>query len=298
MELEDGQVRVRGLVMGPGTPYKIREFSLWGRMARADQTTARAWAHGESGGAEWLQAVPVALVVRTEGANLTDWQRLLDRLLATWSPIGDGDDVEIRWRLGDQERVMYGRPRTVDPQIRHIRTGRIVTALAMLCPDPTQYSADLVTTPPIPLPVTTGGLAPPWTPPITITSTTVAGSSELVNAGTKDAALTLTIEAMSTPLVSPSITLVAPDGTISTLTVSLTLDVGQVLVLDTGRRTAVLNGVVSRRSAVTGRWPLLPGTGVNGNDTNPPPAVSILQFRATAYSATARLTPSWRHAWW
>jgi hypothetical protein len=100
-----------------------------------------------------------------------------------------------------------------------------------------------------------------------------------VNAGTFPSPWTATITG---PCTSPSI---SNNLTGQTMTALLTLGVGDVLLIDFGNRTIVLNATASRRSSMSvgsSWWSLVPGS-------------TPMTFSANA--ASGQLTASWRDAY-
>lgn len=296
MSLAEGQVSVRGLVMGPDTDYKVLEFNPWVRSVRADQSGARAWGHGSWSGAEWAEQAVVPILIETLTEDLTSWRRAQQHLAAAFAPIGDATaDVELRWCLDGVEYLLRGRPRLVSPTIEHLRTGRIRSGCSFVAPDPTIYSGIEYASGDVYLPSVTGGIAPPLTPPLTITATVSSGTAHLVNAGTRATSLRLHIESGANALVSPRITVTGPDGAPLTLRLGLTLAAGDFLDIDTAARTVTLNGTADRRAYAVGDWPLL--AGIPAGDYTSTEAASDITWMADVYSATARLSATWRYAW-
>lgn len=148
--------------------------------------------------------------------------------------------------------------------------------------DPRRYATELSTYE-TPLPSTTGGLTIPLTLPFTIDATTDEGQIAAYNAGSFETRPVFTITG---PVTSPRIHTQYEDGTVKTLTLTLTLGSGDEVVIDTDRHTVVLNGDVSRRRYLSGEWPVIGAR----------QEVSF-QFRASTYNSTARLTATWRSAW-
>lgn len=278
MPLAEGQVQVGFLVMGEGTPYRMLEFAPWTRTVRADQGGDRAWNHGSWSGAEWQDEAVVPMLIRVVGDDAGSWLALHQALAAAFAP--SNEDVELRWVTGGVEFLLLGRPRLVDPRIRTLARGQIVTKAGFVALDPAVYSGALHTVQ-LALPIVTGGLAVPITVPFSVDATVLTGRAEITNAGTKPVGLKLRIDG---PVVEPRVLLLT-DGAVTTLQLWLTLTAGQWLDIDTGARTVHINGTVSRRGNASGGWPELPhGT-------------HELFFDANAYDAAALLTASWRDAW-
>lgn len=298
MPLLDGQVQVRDLVMGEGTSFEMIQFNPWTRNVRAPSQTARAWNHGDWSGAEWQNAVTVPIVVSIEGRPAPDacegdfdtWIANRHQLALAFSAVGDSIfDVELRWRFGSVEYLMFGRPRMVDPEARWlswVRPGAAASQCAFVALDPRVYSGELHQGGPTGLPITTSGLLVPFTVPLLVPGKLIAGELELVNAGTTPAGLFVRIDG---PVADPGFFLQRPDGSVQSVRVEVTLEAGQWLEIDTAAGTVFLNGLptASQRGATIWQidpYPLLPGT-------------NTLRFIATDYNDAAQITVFWRDAW-
>ena len=281
MTLAEGQVQLRDLVIGPGTPYRFvkgQHFNPFSRAVRADQGGARAWAAGSWSGQEWAEQVviPMRLVVLARG--VAEYAAAMQQLLDTFAPAST--DLDMTFALGGAEYLMRVRPRLVDPEPRHV-DGHVYMQAAVVALDPTIYSAaehQVV----LGLPSTVGGLTLPATAPLTVDATVTSGRATITNAGRKPAGLRLRVDG---PVVEPRVSLLT-DTSAQTLRLWLTLDVGQWLDIDTAARTVYLNGAVSRRGNASGDWPILPAS-----------AAAELAFDAAAYDPAATLTATWRDAW-
>jgi hypothetical protein len=148
-------------------------------------------------------------------------------------------------------------------------------SLSLLAPDPRKYdstsrSVSLV------LPVLTGGIAPPLTPPLTITGSTSTSQATLVNDGNVLTYPTLVI-------VGP-----CPPATIVNLTTGEARRVldpvpaGQSLIIDELNGTATVQGQARR---------------VLGTPVGLRPGVNEIAFSADGYEADAQLLISYRSAW-
>lgn len=161
-------------------------------------------------------------------------------------------------------------------------TDTIVTwSLLVTAPDPRRYGTALRTAS-TGLPITTGGLALPATPPLVMSAVTVQGSIAATNEGSIASLPVLTVAG---PVQAPRITTVYPDGTSVALFYSQDLVTGEVLTLDCASRTASIGGA-SRRRYLSGTWPVIPAGG----------SAQFL-FGSPTYSAPATLTAAWRPAW-
>jgi hypothetical protein len=276
----DGQVEVNGLLMGPDTPFYVAEFNPYTRTARNRQAD-RVWGPGAWSGREDIDATAIPMRIHLLADDVTGWVAAQQALHAALR--ASSVDVELKWRLGGVDYLMFVRPRLVEPSPAYAEMGHGPARVALMALDPRIYGATLnqVT---LGLPSTTGGLTIPFTIPFTVSAVTTAGRVSITNAGTEETPMSLLIEANGAQLVQPRITLVS-GSTISVLRVNLTLEAGQYLEIDTGNRTVYLNGTSSRRGYVSGDFPLLPA------------GTSDLAFDAGTYSSVAELTASWRDTW-
>ncbi|MEU5965956.1 hypothetical protein ABZ777_32525 [Micromonospora parva] len=286
MPLAEGQIQVRGLVMGPGTMFEtLRGFDPWSRQARAEQGDGRAWGDGAWSGAEWTAETVVPIPLRVKNAadrTPGGWVAAHQLLAEAFAP--SHEDLELRWCTGGTEYVLFGRPRMVEPEVATAPAGWTYTRAAFVALDPTVYSG-VEHSVSLGLPSTIGGLTVPLTVPVTVDATVIAGRVTVTNAGRKATGLRLRIDG---PVPEPRVSLLTDAGT-ATLRFWLTLTSGQWLDIDTAARTVYLNGTASRRgltSADGGGWPILPP----GGDAE-------LAFDAAAYNASALLTAFWRDAW-
>ncbi|SCL15045.1 phage distal tail protein [Micromonospora inyonensis] len=162
MALSEGQVQLRDLVIGPGTPYRFvkgSHFNPFKRDVRADQGGARAWSAGSWSGAEWAEQVAIAMRLVVLARGPAEYVTLMSRLLAAFAP--SGGDVDLRFVLAGAEYLMRGRPRMVDPESRHL-DGHTYVQAAFVALDPTIYSGTEHEVP-LSLPSTVGGLTVPLT---------------------------------------------------------------------------------------------------------------------------------------
>jgi hypothetical protein len=135
------------------------------------------------------------------------------------------------------------------------------------------------------LPVATGGRPTPYTPPYTLTATTVSGEIDAVNSGSFETRPVIVIDG---PVSQPQVLAAMPDGSVRPMTYSQDLGVGDELVIDVDAKSCVLNGAVSRRRFLTLPlgWPVIPAG-----------STVAFTFAAVTYSASALLTVRWRSAW-
>lgn len=154
--------------------------------------------------------------------------------------------------------------------------GRASFSLSLLAPDPRKYdSTSRMAT--LVLPLLSGGIAPPLTPPFTITGSTTLSQITLTNDGTTTTYPTLV-------LAGPC----PPGGRIANLTTGEAMRVvdavpaDQSLVIDVLNGTATVSG--QSRRVLGSWWGLVPGA-------------NEIAFSADGYDAGAQLAISYRSAW-
>lgn len=137
------------------------------------------------------------------------------------------------------------------------------------------------------LPIADGGLAIPspasgLTVPFAIPATVTNNVVKVGSNGTGTPRVVVTIQAVNSQLTNPQIM----DELGNRMTFNLVLTVGQSLVIDLDKRTILLNGTASRRSALRGSW------------INPRPGMS-LTFNAEGFLSTnqATATVAWTDTW-
>lgn len=287
--LAPGQLRVRGLTLGPGTPYIVTSFNPWQRQARSEAGGARAWGHGGWSGAEWAdeKVIPLTIEVGDPAGTGTDWLDADGALAAAFAPVGDsGEQVALEFNWAGRELMCFGRPRMVEPDNWRPGLTASTTQAAFVALDPLIY--DGVDRDPVAvgLPSFEGGLSVPFTVPFTVPGVMVDGQADLVNAGTAEVGLRFTVAG---PVAEPRVSLLRPDGEVQTLRFRFGLDAAQWVEVDTAARTVLLNGLpqASRRGQVSGEFPLLPA------------GTSTLHFRAAVENEQAQVQvfPPFS-AWW
>jgi len=169
---------------------------------------------------------------------------------------------------------------SAETKISDRKNGVFDFSLQVTAPDPVRYSAALNQAS-CPLPTSSGGVAFPLTFPLDFGEGSSGGRLQLENRGT---APTWPVWRVSGPCPDPVI--LNPE-TGEQLAFGLTVQSGEVLVVDTDARTVLLQGTASRRSFLLpdSEWfPLRPGANRIG-------------FRAARTDQNARLTAEWRDAW-
>lgn len=287
MVLQELQVQIRDLVMGPGTRFWCTGFNPYQLRARADQTGPRAWGHGTWSGAEWADERVVAGRVWAITGGPAEWVDANEELAEAWRPVGDSDEqVELRWVRGGKERVLFGTPRIIDQDVALISGGVSLGQFQFVSQDPRIYfGQESVAT--AGLPVQTGGLIVPVTVPLSVDGVLAGGRANLLNEGRAEAPLTFRIDG---PVLSPTVVVQRPDGTIQQVRFDLELAAGQFMNVDSRARTALINGLPQSNQRGRATWdldqyPLLKGT-------------NVLRYMAGGFNETTLITARWRSATW
>lgn len=153
--------------------------------------------------------------------------------------------------------------------------GRAEFSLSVIAPDPRKYDANSRSVSLV-LPASSGGIAPPLTPPFTIAGSTSTSQATLTNDGTVETYPTLTITGPCPPARIINLT------TSEAIRVVDAVPAGQTLVIDVLNGTAVTGG--QSRRVLGSWWGLVPG-------------VNEVAFSADSYDAGAGLSLSYRSAW-
>ena len=153
--------------------------------------------------------------------------------------------------------------------------GRAEMSLSVIAPDPRKYDATSRNTSLV-LPLLTGGIAPPLTPPITVTGSTSRSQVTLTNDGNITTYPSLVV-------VGP-----CPPATIANLTTGEALRIVDAVPADQSLVIDVLNGTATNggqaRRVLGSWWGLVPG-------------VNEVALTADGYDAGAQLLVSYRSAW-
>lgn len=293
MPLAADQVRIvrlsGSLLMGPGTRYTVLPgWDPFTRATRSPQSMERTQGHGSIRGSEWVDqaVVLIPISVNRVGATKAEWLEAHDELAAAFMAVGStGETCELYFEHGGSEYVLFGTPRTPRVDGDNLSVGKSAEQLAFVAPDPRRYSAELTT-------VSTGlteylsGLVTPFTTPFTIYTVLSSGLLDLTNTGRAESGLTVRIDG---PIAGPQLVLQRPDGSVQMLSINIDLAAGQFLLIDSKKRTALLDGVSTANFRGSSQWgwdkfPLLPG-------------VTSLRFLGSDETNTAQATVSYRSAW-
>ncbi|KPC71710.1 hypothetical protein ADL26_15315, partial [Thermoactinomyces vulgaris] len=117
--LQTSQWKVRDLVMGPGTVFRVADSSkTFALTIRDPQSQDHSYGHGGIVGAEWAnpRVIPIRVFIDTVEHTEASWVDAVDQLAAAFQPVGStGEIVELYRNIDGREYVWFGRPRLIDP---------------------------------------------------------------------------------------------------------------------------------------------------------------------------------------
>lgn len=282
MTITDYQLAVSttGLILGPTTNYIIKTPGPLGLGQMRASQHVKPFDHGEFLSPEYVGARewPIDLSVRGDSPALA--QANVDALIQAWYMDNTGaasfDTVaymSAKLPGWSEPRRLYGRPRASAVDVTTIVQSHAEATLSWYAGDPRWYS-DSLHTQAFATSVAVSGRGWPRAFNYGWGGTGSSGAVVVTNAGTFN---TWPVWTFTGPLTN----LTLSNGT-QTLTITLTMTAGDVLVVDFNAKTVLLNGA-SRYFAKGGSWwSLLPGS-------------NSIQFTTSAGSGTASM--SWRDAW-
>jgi tail protein len=254
------QLEIGGLVLGSGTSYQIDADGPAG-LGLPDLRTSdlpRPQDHGVFFGADFFSSRTVTIDIWLLAGIPADATDLMDALIAVWQPPAGSDTyAPLTVRLpGQDDRVLYGRPRRLAYDTSRLRSGAVKGTLQYEAADPRLYSATggLAT---VNLPTVTGGLEWPTGWPL-IWGTGTAGGVTITNDGNFGARPVVTFHGDLLGLTLENVTA----GKAFHMNDSYLLGAGETLVVDFDARTVLLDGTASRYGDVDSTsqwWELQPG---------------------------------------
>jgi hypothetical protein len=274
--LHAGQLLLGEITLGAvddyGVEWILERLDGWDTPPTTGAVEQRVADHGG-----WLSAAHYApRVIEIRGSLIADtWDaasRALDRL-ASAVPLSSLSTLYV----AETERVLQAAVRQEGDPLTERSGGWAQFSLSLIAPDPRRYSPEVVTLE-TGLPSTSGGLSLPLTLPLTVGATVTSSVLTATNAGNMGTRPTLTVRGPTAPG-----TTITHRGTGQVLTIPDAVPVNRTLVLDTGRKTALLDGTATRR--VRGAW------FEYAKDDNE------IAFASPVYDASARLVSEHRHAW-
>lgn len=267
-----------GAVDSSGVAWTIGKDGLqgWDSPDVRTQYSDRQADHGSWAGPAYLAARVITLAGTITAPDLVTLDTAMDQLAAaaalTDTLLVVGETIPRQCTVRRSGRVL------MQPVTDRIATYSVMVTAA----DPRRYSTVLQSQS-TGLPSVTGGLTLPVTMPVTITATTASGQFTLTNAGTVATRPVLTVTG---PVATPTILAQLPDGSVTQLTYSDTLNSGDVLVIDCDAHSVVLNGQASRRRYLSGTWPEIPAG-----------SSAVFQWSSPGYDPSAMLAGTCRAAW-
>lgn len=267
-----------GVVDAAGVAWAIGKDGLkgWSGSSVRTQYTDREADHGAWAGKTYLGARVITLAGTVTAPDLATLDAAAEQLFAAAATTDT--TLVVTETIPKQCTVRRSGDPLWDPETDRVARYSVLLTAA----DPRRYSTTLQSVP-TGLPVSSGGLTLPLTLPLTITAGSSSGSITLTNAGTIGTRPRFTVTG---PVTAPVILVQYPDSTVLQLAYSDTLVAGDSLVIDTDARSVTLNGAVSRRRYLSGRWPEIP-----------PGQTVTVQWTASSYDPAATLTGTCRSAW-
>lgn len=271
------------LLLGPSTPYVVRNVDGLGAPPLRTSDAARPRDHGAWVGSDYMDARTVTLQLVVTGATAAATVAAVDTLKAYWYPtVAPAGRKRLAYRLpGDVAKELVGRTRRLDVDLDSLPHGYVPVKAEFYAGDPQIRSvADHNATLPVSS-TTTGGRTYARTYSTTYTGGFTNAIVTVTNAGTIAARPTLVLYG---PLTNPRVEHLTSDAAID---LALTIAAGEYLVIDFTERTVMLDGYASRYYALTSAstwFDLSPGA----ND------VRLLDG---AGSTTGRGVLTWHDAW-
>jgi len=256
-----------------GTNWMLLAFDGLDGVDVAGQVVQRAGDHGAYAPPQYYAARNITLTVQASALS----QALRDVARATMQQAVPVSDLAL-FRFDEPiPKQMYVR-----------RSGRLTETyqnnveatftVGLVAPDPRKYSTVLHQAV-VNQGAAAAGLAPPWTPPITLPAGAPPMALSASNAGSFETRPTVVVQG---PVIAPQIVNVTTGQTVSYT--SLTLGATDQLVVDFNSRTATFNGAF-RPADLSSAWWVMPQA-----------STTTVQLYGTA-SPGASMTVQWRDAW-
>lgn len=270
-----------GLILGPGTQYRVgRTRGLWTRSPEGNDTS-KAGEHGSIAGQDRVPST--TLIVETNfgmglgESNGEEVEDLMEALSGAWKP---GPDTFLRLCMRDASvRRRFGRCRGFDGDESQMVRGYAEAVCEFVTTDPRSFSDDLhVST--VGFPAMTEGRTYPLVFPRVYGATGAGGTILAENVGTASVPWTARLNG---PLVNPTIEHADQSKTISLVG---SIEAGEYVEIDSSLKMVLLNGTASRYDWVTAgsEWfEITPGANT---------------IRLGGSSGTGTLDFYWRDGWW
>ncbi len=252
----DGQLEWRGLLLGAGTPYRLRSLKGWGDLPDVrDSDVALSTEHGYQPGRMLLGRRTVTLSFLLSQDRATFRRSVLALQRATAPREGDAEEPLVVRVDGETTMVHARCVGRILPTDRHYAVGRTEGVIRWRATNPRRLhlpSQAHSTTAPEP---GTGGLVWPLVWPLVWGEAQSGGEIVAYNEGT---AAAQPVWRITGPCLGPSIQN-ADTGRTLAVNPSYMVPAGQRLTLRTEGRTALLGGGVSRANQLVQRgWFTLP----------------------------------------
>lgn len=244
----DWQVEVRGLLLGPGTAWRVGQLDRWSSRSVRSEDTPRGASNGSVLGRDLVNSEARILRPNTgQGSGRTtaaDLVALRDQLRAAWAT--EAADIPVAYQLGGQKRIRYGRTRGLDFDETNLVVGYLAAVCEFIDADGIEYSAtehSISTLPEEP----GAGFTPPFVPPFTLPAGTV-GTVDVINAGEVPAPWRARITGPTTGGAPPVIEHLGTGERLAfTANGGLVIPSAQWADLDSRDRSVLLNGDADRR---------------------------------------------------
>lgn len=280
----DWQMEYRGLLIGDGTEFDfVRIEGLLDIQEMHTSDRPRLRRHGNHPGDDFLGGRTVTLTMEIYGASQSELKTNVSRFLSAFRPGVAESPMAIRVPgVGDEVSLIFARPRRRTSAINTTYAAGLASVVVeMHASDPRIYSLPLNLLSASPE-IISAKLSWPLTWPLVWTSSTNTGGGSIVavNAGNFPVAPIIRFDG---PVTDPRI-----ENTVTSEEIRLngTIGEGDYIVVDTSRRTILLNNETSRYSRLDpdSKWfDLYPGP-------------NNLIYRSSV-STTATCTVAWRSAW-
>ncbi|PRX91991.1 hypothetical protein [Allonocardiopsis opalescens] len=289
MPLEPRQFELDGFVFGDFTPMQVDAFDPGGKPATTAGDVANPVGDGVVFGYDRVGGMLLTWDLWTDCADEAEaraqWSAMASRWDARSARRTPRDVVPLRLRTpGGADRVVYGRPRRLEPaSVALIADGLVDLVADFQCSDYAFYD-DVASSVVLSLvPDMSGGLSIPFTPPVQLAPIQDSDSDQLRNAGDLPTWPVITIQG---PIVNPSITFVGG----SSIQLVTTLAFDHVVTIDP--RPWVRSITRQDGASLAGY-----ARGARLAELELPPGSTVVQFRGQDLTGTSSCTITVRSAY-
>lgn len=144
MTVEDYQWQIKGLLLGPGTPYKIGSVKGLGRQVKSSDAD-RGNGDGSTTGPDYLQPRTVELAITVRAATPAACMTAVQALQSRWTARGTEriqGTTPLAWKHPGlpAQRLEGGRPRDFEPNLDTLSLGWVKLLARYYAPDPRVYA--------------------------------------------------------------------------------------------------------------------------------------------------------------